>query len=71
MNIIEFIESLTTKFVLEVCGSAGATWGVLGILDVKNEETMEACRWSALTVGSLFFFRFVYQHYRLMIEMIF
>ena len=65
MNTIQFIESLTTKFVLEVCGSAGATWGLLGILNVKNNDTIHTCRYSALSIGGLFLCRFIYQHYKM------
>lgn len=63
MNNIEFADSLISKFILEVCGSTGATWGVLEVLDIKNEDNKEICRGCALTVGTFFFFRYLYKHY--------
>ena len=63
MEGVEFVDSLVSKFVLEVCGSAGATWGVLEVINIRNDENEELCRYCALSVGCLFFTRYIVQHY--------
>ena len=57
------IDTLISKFILEVCGATGATWGVLEVLTINNDQNKEICRYIAITVGLLFFIRYIYQHY--------
>jgi len=59
------IDSLLSKFILEVCGATGATWGVLEVLTINNDQNRNICRYISLSVGTLFFIRYIYQHYNL------
>ena len=52
---IMIIESLFARFVLDVCGSIGATWGVLEVFMIRKEENNETCRYIAVVVGYIFF----------------
>ena len=60
---MQFVESLITKFILEVCGATGAVWGVLEVVNVRHSENQDACRYVALSTGCLFFVRYLYHHY--------
>ena len=66
--MVNLIDSLVSKFILEVCGSTGAIWGTLEVLNVNNQYSESKCRIAALSVGSLFFIRYIYQHYKLYIK---
>ena len=63
MNKYEIVDSLVSRFVLDVCGAVGATWGTLEVFTIRTNDNQEICRISALVMGSLFFVRFIYQHY--------
>jgi len=66
--MVNFIDSLISKFILEVCGSTGAIWGTLEVLNVNNENTQSNCRIAALSVGTIFLFRYIYQHFKLYVK---
>ena len=59
------IESLLSKFILEVCGSTGATWGTLEVLTLRDNTNSELCRYISLSVGMVFLVRYTYEHYNM------
>lgn len=49
------------KFVLEFLGGAGAIWGYSEVCTFRNPETVHTWRFYALTVGLVFFIRWLLQ----------
>ena len=65
--ILPWTEVLVTKFVLEVCGAAGAVWGCAEIATIRDASEASTRRWRALAlaVGAVFLLRWMVQvhHY--------
>ena len=61
----KLFDSLLSKFILDVCGSTGAVWGTLEVLTLRDEYNADLCRYISLGVGSLFFLRYINQHYNI------
>jgi len=49
------------KLVLEVFGGGGAIWGFSEVLTLRNPKTQEFWRGVALSIGGIFFVRFIMQ----------
>ena len=58
--LINFLYELTVKLILEVFGASGAIWGFTEVLKLRNSNTQEFWRYIALTIGILFFIRFIF-----------
>lgn len=59
----QLFEVYGPKFVLEVLGSSGAVWGSSEVFGLRNEETREFWRHSAIIVGIVFLSRWIRQIY--------
>ena len=57
INILGLIPYLCTKFLLEVCGAAGAVWGSTEVYLLRNEQTIEFWRWICYIVFVAFLIR--------------
>jgi len=57
-----FMQIFTARIVLEVMGGAGAMWGFSEVCTLRRPETQELWRCIALTIGFIFFLRFLCQH---------
>lgn len=57
-----FMQIFTARIVLEVMGGAGAMWGFSEVCTLRRPETQELWRYIALSVGFIFFLRFLCQH---------
>mmetsp|Transcript_36800 Transcript_36800/g.85958 ORF Transcript_36800/g.85958 Transcript_36800/m.85958 type:complete len:592 (-) Transcript_36800:119-1894(-) len=60
-NWTRLVQIFSARFVLEVLGGAGAIWGFSEVLTIRNPETVWFWRPCALTIGSIFFYRWVLQ----------
>ena len=60
-TILRLGQMFLVKFVLDVMGSIGAIWGVAECLTIRNNQNNNYWRISALTVGAIFFVRFLLQ----------
>ena len=58
-TLLSFLQTIVTKFVLQVLGASGAIWGVSACLTLRNEETQEFWRTCCLFVGFIFFCRYL------------
>jgi len=56
-----FWQIFSAKLVLEVFGGCGAIWGFSEVLTLRNPLTQELWRFNALTVGFIFFIRYLMQ----------
>ena len=56
---LPFLMHMLTKFVLEVCGAAGAIWGSSEVATLRNKTTQQTWRYISSAVGVLFLGRFV------------
>jgi hypothetical protein len=66
---VRFMQIFTARIVLEVMGGAGAIWGFSEVCTLRRPETQELWRLIALTVGFIFFLRFLCQHKDYFMEM--
>ena len=63
-----FLRFLLCKILLEVCGAAGAVWGIGEIVGLRDEDNSEQFRYASAAVGIIFLIRFywhakhVWQH---------
>ena len=58
---IRLVQIFSAKFVLEVLGGAGAIWGWSEVITWRNTETIWFWRPISLTVGTIFFCRWILQ----------
>jgi len=58
---IRLFQIFSAKFVLEFLGGAGAIWGYSEVCNFRNPETVHTWRFYALTVGIVFFIRWLLQ----------
>lgn len=63
------VEIFLSRLVLEVFGAAGAIWGFSEALTLRNSDTVWFWRPCALTVGAIFFCRWLIQIRDCMIEL--
>ena len=57
-SITSYLQVIVTKFLLEVCGAAGAVWGSSDILFLRDTpESTERVRLGAMFVGGIFLIR--------------
>ena len=59
MKWIRLLQIFSAKLVLEVFGGAGAIWGFSEVLDLRRPETLFFWRPAALTIGLIFFVRWM------------
>lgn len=59
--IVYLIIKFSPKFILEVWGGAGAIWGFSEVVGLRTEDTLYFWRPAAMTLGGLFFIRFIGQ----------
>jgi len=57
-----YTQIFTARIVLEVMGGGGAIWGFSEVCTLRRPETQEFWRFNALTIGFIFFLRFLCQH---------
>lgn len=60
-SILRLLQIYTAKFVLEVCGAAGAIWGFSECINLRNPQTQEFWRLNSLIIETIFFCRFLMQ----------
>ena len=58
---VRLVQIFSAKFVLEVLGGAGAIWGWSEVITWRNAETIWFWRPISLTVGAVFFCRWILQ----------
>lgn len=58
---VRLFQIFSAKLVLEVFGGGGAIWGFSEALTLRNDETIGTWRVYALTVGTIFFIRWIVQ----------
>jgi len=58
---IRTFQIFTARFVLEFLGGAGAIWGYSEVCTFRNAETIHVWRFNALSVGVVFFLRWLLQ----------
>jgi len=61
IRFLRTYQIFSAKFILEVCGGAGAIWGFSEVLTLRNAETVHTWRHIALTIGSIFLIRWFMQ----------
>jgi len=66
--MVRFYQIFSAKLVLEVFGGAGAIWGFSEVLTLRNPATQELWRFNALTIGFIFFLRYLMQMKDFLIE---
>ncbi len=59
--LFRLVQVFSAKFVLEVLGAAGAIWGWSEVITLHKPETIWLWRPVSLTIGAIFFFRWVLQ----------
>ena len=58
LDIPSYLQVIFTKFLLEVCGAAGAVWGSSDVLYLRDtSEGTERVRLVAMLVGGIFLIR--------------
>ena len=61
MNLLRLFQIFAAKLVLEVFGGAGAIWGFSEAVGLRTPFTVWFWRPTALTVGAIFFVRWILQ----------
>lgn len=61
MQYTRYIQIFSAKMVLEVFGGAGAIWGFSEVCYLRRPDTQEDWRIKALTIGFIFFLRYLCQ----------
>merc|ERR1719273_261189 len=60
-QFIRFLQIFSARLVLEVFGGAGAIWGFSEALTLRTPQTVWFWRPAALSVGGIFFVRWILQ----------
>lgn len=60
-QLVHLVQIFSAKLVLEVFGAAGAIWGCSEATTLRNSDNIGFWRPLALSVGIIFFIRWIFQ----------